>query len=217
MLLPCEHTIANFLALLGHPVALVGLKPVDVALAFACVWPAEQTDVVDQAAWLGRQYHAVYVNLNPLHPEMMSALPEAGRSVSDTMIARRTRVLINIDGHDVPKEVAREQMEAIKAQIGEPLMATDSGNGYGLIYTCDLPNDEESKRRVQIYLQQLKAEFPCVDTSVYGAGRLTRLIGTLNRSVIDGSRITTSLLREPHDRPDLGTCCHSNPAASCLR
>jgi len=129
-----------------------------------------------------------------MQSQMNTAFPAPGRSVSDAMIGRRTRVLIDIDGHNVSKEQAREQMEAIRAKIGEPLMATDSGNGFGLIYTCDLPNDDDSKRRVKTYLQQLKADFACVDTCVYGAGRLTRLIGTLNRSVIDGSRIPTSLI-----------------------
>jgi len=193
MLFPQESTIARFLARLGHPVALIGRKPVNGAPKSMVVWPAEQTDTVDQAAWLATQFHAVYVNLNPLHPDLMTALPDPGVSVSDAMIFRRTRVLIDVDGHNVPKDQAREQMEAIRAKIGKPLMATDSGNGYGLIYTCDLPNDDDSKQRVKAYLQQLKAEFPCVDTSVYGAGRLTRCIGTLNRSVIDGSRIPTFL------------------------
>jgi len=99
-----------------------------------------------------------------------------------------------VDGHDVPKDIARQQKDAIKAEIGEPLIETDSGNGYGLIYTCNLPNDERSKQQVQAYLQRLKARFTCVDTSVFGAGRLTRVIGTLNKSVLDGSRIMTRLL-----------------------
>jgi hypothetical protein len=73
-------------------------------------------------------------------------------------------------------------------------METDSGNGYGLIYEIDYPNDGEAKRRLQIFLTDLKTEFSCVDTTVYGAGRLTRVIGTLNKSVIDGSRIKTELL-----------------------
>jgi hypothetical protein len=179
---------------MGHPIALVGRKPIGHAPKSTVIWPAEQDDVADQAGWLSDQYHAVYCNLNPLAAYMLDVYPPAGRSVADNMIAARTRVLIDIDGHDVPKDSAREQKDAIKAELGEPLMETDSGNGYGLIYTCSLPNDELSKHRVQVYLQRLKARYPCVDTSVFGAGRLTRVIGTLNRSVIDGSRIPTALL-----------------------
>jgi len=187
-------TIAEFLRRLGHRVALIGRKPVDRAPKSTIIWPVEQDDVVDQVCYLGDLYHAVYCNLNPLADYMLKAVPEAGRSVNDAMIRARTRVLIDIDGHDVPKAVARAQKDSIKAEIGDPLIETDSGNGYGLIYTCDLPNDEQSKHRVQVYLQRLKSRFPCVDTSVFGAGRLTRIIGTCNRSVIDRSRISTEIL-----------------------
>jgi hypothetical protein len=193
-MLPEIETVAEFLRRLGHRVALIGRKPIDHAPKSMVIWPAEQDDVADQACWLARQYDAVYVNLNPLATYMLDVYPPTGRSVTDNMIASRTRVLIDIDGHDVPKEHAREQKDTIKAEIGQPLVETDSGNGYGLIYTCNLPNDELSKRRVQLYLQRLKERYPCVDTSVFGAGRLTRVIGTLNRSVIDGSRIPTAIL-----------------------
>jgi hypothetical protein len=191
---PNAEIVAEFLRQLGHRVALVGRKPIDHAPKSMVIWPCEQDDVADQACWLSRQYDAVYCNLNPLAAYMLDVLPPDGRSVTDAMIGKRTRVLIDIDGHDVPKDLARVQKDAIKAEIGPPLIETDSGNGYGLIYACNLPNDELSKHRVQLYLQRLKARYPCVDTSVFGAGRLTRVIGTLNRSVIDGSRIPTLLL-----------------------
>jgi hypothetical protein len=191
---PCPATAAEFLRRLGHRVALIGRKPVDHAPKSMVIWPAEQDDVVDHACYLSSLYHAVYVNLNPLAAYILDVVPEQGRSITDAMIASRTRVLIDIDGHDVPKDIACEQKDAIKAEIGEPLIETDSGNGFGLIYTCQLPNDEQSKHRVRVYLQRLKSRFPCVDTSVFGAGRLTRLIGTLNRSVIDGGRVPTAIL-----------------------
>ena len=187
-------TIAEFLRRLGHPVALIGRKPVDHAPKSMVLWPAEQDDTADQAAWLARQYHAVYCNLNPLASYMLDLVPEPGRSVTDNMIARRTRMLIDIDGHNVPKELAREQKDAIKARFGEPLIESDSGNGFGLIYPIPYPNDEDAKIRVRVVLQNLKAAFSCVDTSVFGAGRLTRVIGTLNKSVVTGERIGTRIL-----------------------
>lgn len=191
----CPNTVTTFLHRLGHRVALVGMKPIGHAPRSMVIWPAEQgNDVADHAWYLSSLYHAVYCNLNPLAAYMLDVLPEQGRSVNDAMIGARTRVLIDVDGHNVPKDVARTQKDAIKAEIGEPLIETDSGNGYGLIYACNLPNDEQSKHRVRTYLQRLKARFPCVDTSVFGAGRLTRVIGTLNRSVIDGGRIPTAIL-----------------------
>ncbi len=190
----CPETIAEFLRRLGHPVALIGRKPVDRAPKSLVIWPAEQVDVVDQACWLSSQYHATYCNLNPLVAPALAGVPVDAFSVRDNMIAARTRVLIDVDGHDVPKDIARQQKDAIKAELGEPLIETDSGNGFGLIYTCQLPNDERAKQQVRAFLHRLKARFTCTDTSVFGAGRLTRVIGTLNKSVIDGSRIATRLL-----------------------
>lgn len=190
---PDYATVAEFLRRLGHPVALIGRKPVDSAPSSMVIWPIEQDDAADQACCLSQQYHAVYANLNPLASYMLDVMPDRGRSVSDDMIARRTRLLIDVDAHDAPKELARDQKDAIKARYGAPLIETDSGNGYGLIYAIDYPNDADAKHRIKILLERLKAEFSCVDTSTFNSGRLTRVIGTLNKSST-GERINTCLL-----------------------
>lgn len=189
-----DYEIAvEFLRRLAHPVAIVATKPVSPHLPKSTVvWPPHD-DAADLACGLSEDYHSIFCNLNPLI-EIEEADKQPGCSVKNRLIARRTRVLIDVDGHDVPKETAHEQMEAIRAKLGEPLIATDSGNGYGLLYQCNLPNDPTSNSQIRTYLQNLKSQFPCVDTSVHTAGRLTRVIGTLNRSVVDGSRIRTYLL-----------------------
>jgi len=187
------QTIREFLRRLGHPVALVGTKPLAGGPRVKVIWPAEQHDPPDEAAWLSHDYYSVYSQLNPLRGEMLTVQPEPWVSVRDSMIARRTRLLIDVDGHDLPKEIAREQKDEIKERYGTPLIETDSGNGYGLIYEIDLPNDADSKFRVQHFLQRLKADFPCVDAGCFNAARLTRVIGTPNRSIVDGSRIKTEL------------------------
>jgi hypothetical protein len=192
-MLPNDLTVREFVSRLGHPVALVGLKPIGNAKKTTVIWPAEQDDAADQACWLSRHYLSVYCNLNPLEPYMLDVVPDPWRSINDRMISKRTRVLIDVDGHDVPKDTAKVQWQAIRDRLGEPLIATDSGNGYGLIYTCDLPNDANSGLKIKSYLEQLKAEFPCVDAGVFNAGRLTRVIGTLNRSAT-GERIPTAIL-----------------------
>lgn len=191
---PDPDTIAEFLRRIGHPVALVGRKPIGRAPKSMVIWPAEQTDTIDQACWLSSQYDAVYVNLNPLKTCLLDAVLPAGRSVCDLMIARRTRVLLDVDAHTTAKKIAREQAEQIKAELGEPLIASDSGNGFGLLYTCDLANDEYAKLCVRNYLLSLGERYSCLDTCVFGASRLTRLIGTPNRSVATGKRIPTRLL-----------------------
>jgi hypothetical protein len=184
-----ESTAGEFLSRLGHAVAIVGVKPAVAGIPPSVVkWPAEQTDLLRHVARMSHCYYSVYVNLNPLRTEIQA--PKG--SVRDNRVARRTRVLIDIDGHDVPKAQACEQKDAIKAKLGEPLIETDSGNGYGLIYPVDMPNDQHSKHRIRTLLLTLKAEFSCVDASCFNAGRLTRLIGTPN--VRDGIRIPTRLL-----------------------
>jgi hypothetical protein len=135
---PNEHNIAAFLRRLGHPVAIVARKPLDGSDRTTVHWPAEIDDVVDLAAGLARDHHAVYCNLNPLTADTLRTVYAQGVSIRDTMIARRSRVLIDIDGP--PKDDAREQFEALREEIGEPLIATDSGNGFALIHTCDFPN-----------------------------------------------------------------------------
>ncbi len=176
-----SETCDAFLRRIGHRVALVGRKPRDPhAPKSKVLWPAEQSDPVDEALGLSREYASVYANLNPLTSEMLRTVPAVGVSVRDAMIARRTRLLVDVDAHDCDKAIACEQAEAIRARYGEPLLFTDSGNGFGLIYQIDYPNDEDSKRRVELFLQQLKSQFPCVDDGVWNAGRLTRVIGTMN-------------------------------------
>lgn len=107
------------------------------------------------------------------------------------MIAQRRRVLIDVDAHEVDKSVARDQADTIIREIGSPLLFADSGNGYTILYECDLPNDEQSKYGLKNYLEQLNSRYSCVDKCVYGAGRLTRLIGTSNRCKATGDRVPT--------------------------
>src|SRR5690606_38633836 len=57
----------------------------------------------------------------------------------------------------------------------------DSGNGYGLYWRCDLPNDAESRKAHRAFLLALKADFPGIGAEVYNANRLTKLPGTWAR------------------------------------
>ena len=186
--------VAEFLRRLAHPVALIGIKPIGRATKSTVLWPVDIDDPPDAACWLSQQYHSVYANLNRLLPELQDHRPLDAWSVRDGMIARRTRLLIDVDAHDCDKAVAREQAEAIKAELGPPLIHSDSGNGFGLVYTIDLPNDDASTYRVRSFLRSLNARYKCVDTSVHTAGRLTRVIGTYNRDKITRERIPTCLL-----------------------
>ncbi|MBA4104471.1 MAG: hypothetical protein C0485_01845 [Pirellula sp.] len=194
MLAPDRPTIETYLQLMRHPVAVIARKPHDLrAPNMQVLWPIDLTEPIEQVLWLAEQYNAVYVNLNPLKPQYEIVRPRPGSSIRDAMIQRRTRVLIDVDGHDVPKEEAERQKNEIKKYLGWPvLMENDTGNGYGLIYECDYPTDRESNDLVKRFLHGLKEQFSCVDVSCSNAGRLTRLIGTLN--VRHGERIATRIL-----------------------
>jgi hypothetical protein len=62
---------------------------------------------------------------------------------------------------------------------------TDSGNGYGLFYRVDLPNNEKSRDAIKALLHHLAVVVKIggckVDTSVHNADRLARLPGSWNR------------------------------------
>lgn len=195
------QTVSEFLRRLGHRVALVGLKPRKSWLPRSqVIWPIDQgDDPADVACWLSDQYGSVYANMNPLREELFTVRPSAGVSIRDTMISRRTRVLIDVDAHDCEKQIAERQKDDIIAELGEPLISADSGNGYGLIYAVDLPAD--AGRSVARFLAELKIRHSCVDESVHTLSRLTRVIGTPNVAKAAGCRIPTRLLH--HDfQPD---------------
>lgn len=174
-----HDTIIEFLNLLGHEVALVGRST-----KVRTIWPEQiQNDGLLWALEELEDCPSIYVQLNPLLPQFHAAQPPH-ISVQNKMIARRTHLLIDIDGHDVPKDEAERQKNEIKQYLNWPvLLETDSGRGYGLIYQFNSPNDLESRNRVREFLESLKRIFPCVDSSVFSAKQLTRCIGTLNHHI----------------------------------
>jgi hypothetical protein len=188
---PKPDTIREFLRRLGHPVAIVCRKPIGDAGSIV-LWPSD-LDVPDIAARrLAPDFDAIFCNLNPLKSPYRQDVQPPGTSIRRDMITRIARVLIDLDSQGSTKAEAYRQMLAIRDELGEPIMATDSGNGHALIYAVDLP--VESFPRVVAFLKNLKERYSCVDASVGTPERLTRLIGTFNRDKLTGERIQTCLL-----------------------
>lgn len=161
------------------------------------VWPKDLDDVADQALWLNNFYYSIYVNLNPLTSSIAEEDMLPGNSIKDRLIVRRSRLLIDLDAHgDITREQASDEKEAIKERFQNPLIESDTGNGFALIYDIDFPNNDQSKTQISTLLKNLHADFPSIDTSVFTAGRLTRCVGTLNRDRASGDRIPTRLLNE---------------------
>jgi hypothetical protein len=205
-------TIREFLTRLDHRVIVVARKPLadrPVELPDQYVlWPVQLIDPVDQIAWLANYYDAVYVNLNPLLSDWHHKSLPHGRTIKDVMIARRTRILLDIDAHGCELSQAADERDKAREWVQQrwgdfPIMETESGNGYGLIYACDFANDDESKRGVRALLTTLNKEFPLVDAKCSNAGRLTRAIGTFNRR--DGERVQTRIINATQQSNQSGT------------
>lgn len=138
----------------------------------------------------------IYVVMNPIKPTF------AGGSVKDDDIAYRDLLLIDIDRSQTAKAPATdEEVEAAK-QLADTVMAylatndwpapirVMSGNGHHLYYVLpEFANDDESKQYVKRLLKSLSSEFDNdtvkIDTSVYNASRVTKVVGTIARKGLE--------------------------------
>jgi hypothetical protein len=163
----------------------------------------------DAARWDGKA-KGIYWTINPVDPAQLddAALAAlntvrewAKRTTNDEQIGSRRFLPIDIDpvrakGYERGPATHEEHLEAVAMQgriADSSLMAElglsspiemSSGNGCYLLYTLDLPNDEESEALVKGCLHALAEKFDCpgatVDTSVYNASHVMRVPGTFN-------------------------------------
>lgn len=86
---------------------------------------------------------------------------------------------------DLAGTVADDVVEYLRGKGWPVPVITDSGNGYGLFWRCDLPNDAIVRALLQRLLKDLSERFTCergvVDKSVHNANRLAKLPGTWAR------------------------------------
>lgn len=138
----------------------------------------------------------IYVVMNPIKPSF------TGNAAGDSDIAYRDLLLIDIDRSQKTKQPATdEEVEAAK-QLADTVMgylaANDwpepikvmSGNGHHLYYVLPaFQNDDEVKKYVQSLLQNLAAEFDNetvkIDTTVFNASRITKVVGTVARKGLE--------------------------------
>lgn len=146
---------------------------------------------------------AIYISLNPVKGDLHARAADrlkparAGGATSDDLIERRTSLLVDVDpirlsdisATDAEVQAAREVTDRVRRYLQERGFPDPqirfSGNGYALVYPCDLLNDDDGATLVKRFLGALDARFGTenvkIDTSVYNASRLTRLPGTMNR------------------------------------
>lgn len=145
---------------------------------------------------------AVYFVINRIDPACYSRRQRGkmllmGRgdgTTADTNITRREWVLIDLDPErlsgvsstDEELSKAREKAEKIRAYLrgegfNDPVFAL-SGNGYHLLYNCDLEASTETDECIKSFLKALGHLFDGdgvkVDQSVYNRARICKLYGT---------------------------------------
>jgi hypothetical protein len=160
----------------------------------------------DKAAALAAKVQAagIYVTLNPCHEALLGRANErliAGADrTKDEDILRVRNLLIDIDPvrpsgvsssdkeHAAALDMAQEMKNDLTASGWPDPLASDSGNGAGLIYAVDLPNTPETTELSKSLLKALEAKYAkrlaslglSLDTGVFNAARLTRFLGTPN-------------------------------------
>ena len=138
----------------------------------------------------------IYVMMNPI------ASSFNGSAARDGDISHRNLLLIDIDRVEMKKEPATDaEVEAAGALAKTVMACLDhlgwpdpirvmSGNGHHLYYALpDTPNDEDAKLIVQSLLKGLSAKFDNetvkIDTAVFNASRITKVVGTIARKGIE--------------------------------
>ena len=152
----------------------------------------------------------IFATINEIKPECSgrsqygNIVQKPKSTTSDTDIARRRWILIDLD----PKRPSdtnstNEQLESSKLRMKEvykylrdegfnaPVVAL-SGNGYHLYYSIDLDNTPETNKLVSDFLKALDMLFSDdvvqIDTSVFNASRIAKIIGTKSNKGSDTPR-----------------------------
>lgn len=202
---------------------------------------AHRENIVDAAMRLNAQ-GSVYVTLNPIDPQLLGRYCNrveayAQATATDANVTRRRWLLIDLDpvrpkdtsATDAQVELARAKAcnasLFLKAEGWPDPIEAESGNGVHLLYPLDLPNDAESRDLVKGALAGLAARVDDdavkVDQSVYNAGRIVKLYGTVankgdhtESAPWRVSRITWGIAGEPVTPDQLRQAIRGNGAQS---
>lgn len=171
-----------------------GIKGSTIAGTFYASSPELAKTIAD----LSGKHSNIYYMLNPVNPELGQPLNEVAQvssTTSDKDIAWRKKFLIDCDpireaqtsATDEEKAHSLAQARAVFSylkSLGWPdSFVGDSGNGYHVIPSIDLPNDNESKVLIKAVLKSLAARFDNehskIDVGVYNAARIVKAYGSL--------------------------------------
>jgi len=173
-----------------------GRKRTDAGYFDAEHWP----QLAEHAERLSTSGAAVYVTLNPVDPQLLSRYSNrieayAQSTTTDKQVTRRRWLLIDLDpvrpsgtsATDAQLTAAKAKARAVYKHlsgIGWPApVVAESGNGYHLLFSIDLPNDDAAASLLKSVLAALAGQFDDqqtkVDQSVFNAARIVKLYGTV--------------------------------------
>jgi hypothetical protein len=162
---------------------------------------------IDRAAYEIKQLEqleppGIYCTLNPVSSELLARSAnrvqhQSQFTTKDEDITKFEYLFIDIDSirtkgisaTDAELAQAADVAHKIRYALLEegcpkPLFGM-SGNGYYLVLSVDLPNDEESKTLIQSCLKALAKRFNTkgaeVDTSTFNPSRIMKVLGTVAR------------------------------------
>jgi len=150
----------------------------------------------------GADAEGVYLTLNPVEPALLARAANrlvCGKppTTADRDVIRLRHLLVDADsvrpaGISATTEELRGALgrrDAVRRFLREelgwphPLAVTESGNGGGLVYRLDLPNDAESAALIARVLAALSALFSSadvkIDTTTANSARITKVIGSV--------------------------------------
>lgn len=196
--------IRRALTVLYQPGDVVEVRVLEVAGKTVAGYFDHFGKLAEAAAKLSGQATGVYVVLNQINPDLLARAANRvtvgpKNLTQDADIIRRRYLPIDVDAkrpsgisstdaeHDAVIQVAgkiKEYLIGLGFPTGSIIMG-DSGNGGHLLVRVDLPNDANNTNLIKTCLEALATRFDnaavSIDRSVFNAGRIWKLPGTLTR------------------------------------
>lgn len=143
----------------------------------------------------------IFFTLNQLSPEIVARSQDhftkyAKNTTTDSEISKRQWILLDFDpvrpagisSSDEELKAAKSCAMKVRKYLSEngfpePVFAL-SGNGYHLLYSCDMDNGEQERETIKKFLEALDQQFSDetvkVDRANYNAARICKLYGTVS-------------------------------------
>lgn len=155
----------------------------------------------DKALQLNKQGYNIYTCFNRIRADFAGD-DRNGFAVTDRDIIDRRYILIDFDRDDTSQPATTDELDAVFAVAhrlerdlilnkGHDPITACSGNGAHIYLPVNLPNDEAStalcKQMLKAFASKYNTDAVKVDTSVYNAGRITKVLGTIARKGVEVS------------------------------